>query len=293
MLNKQNTPEFIRLLAAMRVSYNCAKNVRTIRTAFTVLLAMLGIYCAYKNPQWKTYISLIGLLWILLRIKFQEFEKAKVKTGAIIQEQFDTRLFNLPWNIYLGNDEIGFEDIERLNRKFKGKQSDLTNWYVTLESKDHLYNVLLAQRMNLIWDADLRSTYSKLVKTLFYLYVFFLIVVGIKLNLSLTNFLLYLTIPSITLLNHLYETYKAHEKKALEIKKVEKHVNKILEKGNHSAINIVTCRQIQDMVFLKRTDPNLIPNILHRLKKKSLHKDSSHANKQYVDKNKSSSSNDV
>jgi hypothetical protein len=68
-------------------------------------------------------------------------------------------LFGLPW-VTGTRGEVSDVEIHRLAAKFQGSESKKRDWYVNVRDLPRAYAVMICQRQNLLWDADLRLRWS-------------------------------------------------------------------------------------------------------------------------------------
>jgi SMODS-associating 4TM effector domain len=265
MLEQQNSPENLELLAAMRHLYNCAKRIRTIRVIVNIVLALAAVFYASTDPQAKEWLALIGLVWLFVTRFLQEKEKNYTKTAATIQEEFDTNLFGIPWNRSLVGNKIPPEEIKKAAKRLKDNRNSLKNWYTGLNAPNKISNVLLAQRTNLIWDARRRKKYAFAVGFITATYFAFTIYLGW--NTSIKAYLLTILIPSLPILLHGFDTCKAHWSRANRCEQVGEKVLATFESNLKAPDpNILqTCREYQDFIYQKRCDTALVPNWWYKI----------------------------
>lgn len=87
MLEQQNSPENLELLAAMRHYYNRAKSLHRINVGISILLSLASIYLARWYPQAKEWIVGIAGFWLFCSWFFSYLEKQLTRIAATIQEQ--------------------------------------------------------------------------------------------------------------------------------------------------------------------------------------------------------------
>lgn len=118
---KQNKPESIRLLAAMRHLYGISKHIRLIRIVITIIFPIISVICANYFASAIPTIAILSAIWLILnRTWILELEKNIVRKAAKIQEEFDVALFQINWNDILVGEKVDPEYKIELNQKFKG-----------------------------------------------------------------------------------------------------------------------------------------------------------------------------
>ncbi|MFL2096293.1 S-4TM family putative pore-forming effector [Marinilactibacillus psychrotolerans] len=283
---KQNLPESIELLAAMRQVYNQAKVIRRIRLTITILFPILSVLSTqfFSNEVFFIFFSSIWL--ILNQTIVQKYEKNQIEHAAKIQESLDVNLFNVEWNEILIGDRPSHEDVLTLSKKFKGDKEKLKDWYQGLESKNHFENVLLAQRTNIVWDKKLRKFYSGLL--IFGLIFFLIIILSISffVDFSFRVFTISLLVPSLPLLLHLFQVATAHKQRYESLARIESKITKEeIEKVSNPMESTIAknCRQYQDYIYQKRCDINIIPNSVYWIKRNAYDRVAQSVNKKISD----------
>lgn len=278
---KQNEPESIRLLAAMRYLYGISKQIRLIRVGITTLLPVISVICANYFSFAIPTIAILSAVWLIFnRTLVQEIEKSIVRKAAKIQEEFDVDLFQINWNDTLVGEKLDPEYKVGLNQKFKGDRDKLKDWYQGLKATSHFSNVLLAQRTSIVWDMNLRKFYGNLLITVFILCLISFILIGFYLNVSVQTLILSLFIPSLPLLLHLIETAIVHKKRSYSLGVVSAKITNEISKSTSDNIKY-RCRQFQDFIYLNRCDINTVPEKIYWIKRITYDRLSKEVNEEY------------
>ncbi|MCB0541077.1 MAG: hypothetical protein KDE33_26455, partial [Bacteroidetes bacterium] len=124
--NYQNEAEFLRLLKGQRTAYSNAKNFQII-DVISIIIAIIPTILILRELDFANLIAVIGVFWTIVSIFSEIYRTNQTKTGAVIQEQFDTELFEIPWNSILVGTRIDIAKIIELSRKYK--KEDLQGWY--------------------------------------------------------------------------------------------------------------------------------------------------------------------
>ena len=115
-------------------------------------------------------LAVIGVFWTLLTIFSEIYRTKKSKVGAIIQEKFDSKLFELPKNGVLIDSTVDISKIIELSKQHDG--NGLSNWYSEEIKEDLPHNlaVLLCYKVNAIWGVSQRTRFinSLYIVTFFY-----------------------------------------------------------------------------------------------------------------------------
>ena len=260
--SEQNTADNLRLLVAQRHLYTRAKGLRRWRTFGSVGLAGVAPFILFFWPNLKSLMAFIGGFWTLIASLVGHAESKKKKEAATIQEQFDTELFELPWNHMLVGNKLTPELIHAATRDFKGSKNELRDWYSDPGSTPYPLNVLLCQRSNLVWDWRLRRHYGTAITVLTAVYFIFTIVFVIATKQTLLDYILGLFLPSLSAFLQGIEVAKAHFTTAKEQEDKEKESSSLWESGleNPDSVSQEDCRKIQDWIYLRRSTGPLVPD---------------------------------
>jgi len=267
---EQNTELNLQLLAAQRFFYSCAKNYRTLRTFFSIILAIVGPILFYYCSDYRSAIMIVGAAWALFsEIFLRHFERESLKMAAAIQEQFDVGLFDLPWNEILVDKKVTSELIQYANRKFSGNRENLKNWYADTSSFSYPLNVLLCQRSNIVWDWRLRRAYGYFISFCTILVFVGGILLGLILHINLFDYLTGIFIPQFAAIHLGFEVSKNQIAIANEKELKENILNSLVDKGleDSTTISQLLCRQIQDFIYCSRISGTLVPDFCYNLLK--------------------------
>ncbi|MDI9867553.1 S-4TM family putative pore-forming effector [Flectobacillus sp. DC10W] len=271
----QNRPELIRLLKAQRVAYTEAKKVQNFEwwVQITSLVSpLVGILLLPKIYEQSAIV--LTTIFTVLNIVTFILAKKRTSEGATIQEQFDIELFGLPWNSYLTKEKIDVDVIIKLSKKYT--KDDLKDWY----SKEIHQNirrkiaVLLCQKINLVWDNDLRA---KFINTIFWftiIYVLLFISYLIYIDKSFQSSLLLFVpiIPFIAYISINISNQKDILTKKLELKAKIKELFENFKTTSQEPTDD-DLRSIQNLIFQERNKPEKIHNWFYRLYKKDMEED--------------------
>jgi hypothetical protein len=277
LLQDQNTEPFVRLLRAQRIAYNVAKKYLIV-DFISILIALSPTILFLINfkevepnevsgmTKATAVIAVIGVIWTLLSIFAQTLMDRQTKVGAIIQDQFDTLLFNLDRNNILIESEIEISHIVELSEKYK--KDDLTDWY-SINIPTDIENdasVLLAYKCNAIYGKSLRKKYIYFIQFALFLYYGALICISLKNNTGTFDFVLLLA-PSIPALVFATLTIKAQKGIINTYDKINILVEQMFNeyKNNKLIPSKVKLRQIQDLFYIQRMVSNKVPTWFYRL----------------------------
>lgn len=265
---RQNNPNFIELLKAQRVAYSQCKKFQ-IFDVVSIIIAILFPLLTLKYPSYQNAINAFGVLWTASYLLTEVYRKNKTTQGAIIQEQFDTELYDIKWNEVLCKDKANIDTIQDLASKYS--KNDLHNWYSTkIDNKlPNEISILLCQRINFSWEISQRQKFVTFLSIIAILYYGIYIIIGFKNNVGFFDLLVMLS-PSISFLVYSVLnviSLRSHVKSKNE---TLKFIDRELENFKQSRATLPkteTLRQIQDVVFTERTVPEKVPDWFYRLNK--------------------------
>ncbi len=264
---RQNDNRLLKVLAAQRHVYAQVKLARLFRLLCT-LLASAGISVViFLQPDQivKLIAGGFGALLAITGFVLERFEPHWVKHAARLQEVFDTRLFNIPWNAVIAGSEPSPEEIEAEARSFSGNKAELHDWYGDVSGLSANTAVLLCQRTNVSWDGRSRRRYAILVAAATGLAVVMLLGVGVAHGASLLDWLLLLAVPCLSTV--LYGTKVSLDNFGLtkERDSLAKAIDAAVKEALRGAPPDTTrLRQFQDQVFLLRCKTTVVPDAWHK-----------------------------
>jgi len=268
IITRQNNPNLIKLLKAQRIAYSQCKRFQLFDIV-SIIIAILFPLLTLKLPDFQNTINAFGVLWTTAYLLTEVYRKNKTTQGAIIQEQFDTELFNLHWNEVLCKEKANIDTIQSLSNNYS--KNDLQNWYST-KIKNSLpmeIAVILCQRINFSWEISQRQKFVSFLSILALLYYGIYIVLGFNNNIGFFDLLVMLS-PSISFLVYSVLnviSLRSHVKSKNEtLKFIDKELDNYKQNRN-SIPSKETLRQIQDVIFTERTVPEKVPDWFYRLNK--------------------------
>lgn len=160
----QAKPEMVRLIWARDKTYQAAKHTQGWFVFWTAAVPAIGALTSGMWPGLKPALALISLLLLFLDVGLiDRLQKERLKRGAKLQEEFDTKAFGLPWNKFVAGDKVLPEDVtEAASAAMPAKrQKEIETWYEASVSRVPLaYGRLVCQRTNISYDSRLRRRYG-------------------------------------------------------------------------------------------------------------------------------------
>lgn len=190
----QNSASSLEFLKAASYYYGQAKSLAACQFTFAVPGALAASLVVAVYPDAKAWAVLYSIIVALADTLWLDRWQSKLKTmGAKAQEEFDTMLFNMSWRSLQAGPRLQPEDAAMANRRFRGSDSNLKNWYPSnAGGLDFPFNALACQRINVWWDSVIRRRFAGVVVIL--LVVVSVIIIGIGIATRQTTDRLILTV---------------------------------------------------------------------------------------------------
>lgn len=263
--NYQNEAEFLRLLKGQRTAYSNAKNFQII-DVISIIIAIIPTILILRELDFANLIAVIGVFWTIVSIFSEIYRTNQTKTGAVIQEQFDTELFEIPWNSILVGTRIDIAKIIELSRKYK--KEDLQGWYSKEINEDieHKIAVLLCYKENAIWGLLQRNKFIKFILIITILYYGVMILLSVYKNTGIYDLAVFLA-PSLPFLVYSSTTIKSQKEIVQSYKIINRVVDDLLERFQKDKIepDDTQLRQIQDLFYTQRIVPHKVPNWFYNI----------------------------
>jgi hypothetical protein len=270
---RQNTPEFIRLLRARSQTYRRAVQLQVVQLVLTVAVPVVSAILGLLVVEARPYVAALALAITLIDIAvLDRAMKRRLKTAALICEEFDCALLEMPWNRFAAGKRPSPEIISEADRTWPKGEEKLEDWYPPIVGSAPLHLArIVCQRTNLWYDATLRERYSNVLLIGAIAIVLCLCAAGLIANLSFTDFVVTIVAPSGPLLSWaLRDAIKQRETAdAQKIARDEAEALWELAIANHCADDECArrSREFQNTIFQRRVNnPLLFPMIYNRLR---------------------------
>ncbi|MBI1328395.1 MAG: hypothetical protein GC166_00675 [Alphaproteobacteria bacterium] len=272
---KQNSSDFQRLLRARQRKYYEARNFQVVRLISTVLTPFLAGLVAIFYSDLRPYTAAVSVILTVVDIAILDrLERTKVRVAALISEQFDCELLDMPWNAFVAGRMVDPEEIERASTLWKGDPSILLNWYPAAISRAPVALArIICQRSNLRFDSELRKQYSFLLLAFSSIVVLVLIAVAVVNELKFLDFVVTSIVPAAPILVWaVRERLRQNDTAAmvLNIKlEAEKFWDAAVTNAANSSVWLERSRAFQDAILLhRRSSPLIFPFIYDLMRSK-------------------------
>jgi hypothetical protein len=272
----QNQHDYLKLIAAYNQAYKRANALTLAQSVLQFGLAVavpaLGVVSWF--PLWGGVLFTLIVLLIDILV-LAPMIKGSRTLGAQLQELFDTRLLELPWQDGVAGDQPAPEIVEEKYRLFQlaHPTNDLTqfkNWYpVECGGLPLPYARFVFQRSNMYWDAELRQLYSLIPLTMLFLLPLAGITFALLMQWTLAQFMLLIVAPLLPAIRTLHKQYvDQHEAASLSqrtIRILNRNWNEAIHKSVTQDVLLIHARHIQDELFTRRQMVSRIPTWFYKI----------------------------
>lgn len=270
---RQNEPQLMQLLRARSETYRQATRILIIQLIVTVAVPVVSAVIGLIFPHVRPYVATIAIAVTLIDIAvLDRTMKRQLKTAALICEEFDCNLLEIPWNPFAAGKRPEHETITSAERDWPYGDDNLLNWYPAAVglAPMHLARIV-CQRTNLWYDAMLRERYGDLLLLTAVVIVIGLISAGLAANLPFADFVVTILAPCAPLLSWaLRDAFKQRD--AAEAQKTARsEADALWERAVSGSCAENECtrlsREFQNTIFQRRVaNPLILPFVYSRLR---------------------------
>jgi hypothetical protein len=262
---RQSRAENKMLLRARHRNYQAAKLTQGVIVTLSVLLPIFGVLVGSQHPQVRPYVALAGLVLLLLETALiDRRQKERIKRGAKLQEQFDTSVFDLPWNRFVAGARVEPEDVRGLSAKplAAAREKHFEAWYEPCVGSLPLHLArLVCQRTNISYDARLRRKYGDALLLVTLLFGIGLLFTGLSMSPKLPDLVMTLLLPFMPILTWALKERLQHANTALSLTNLGSEWDKIwaraLDGASETAVKNDS-RNLQDAIYQHRERSPLV-----------------------------------
>lgn len=260
----QAKPEMVRLIWARDKTYQAAKHTQGWFIFWTAAVPVIGALTSGLWPGLKPALALISLLLLFLDVGLiDRLQKERLKRGAKLQEEFDTRAFGLPWNKFVAGDKVFPEDVaEAASATMPAKrQKEIETWYEASVSRIPLaYGRLVCQRTNISYDSRLRRRYGNGLLIVTLALTIIALVAGVLLDPKLTDAVLGLAMVA-PMLSWAMREHRKQLDTSNSLQNLQSEFKTVWTKALEGASDEelkVGSRQLQDAIYQHRASAPLV-----------------------------------
>ncbi|TQC47109.1 hypothetical protein EEB14_22350 [Rhodococcus sp. WS4] len=263
----QNTERGQRFLRAQSRLYTEAKQIHDLRLALVSIAALVTAVVAVCMPDARAVVGAIGGIGLFAYSWLaSEREKRRRREAASVQEEFDTFVFQLPWNDFAA-DHVSPTLIAEAAARYRGDRT--RDWYPDTAPVIRPLDVLICQRSNLGWGASIHRLWAALLSGILAALVLCVLLAAWLLDLNLAATITALVLPMLGPVRELGEMIQANRVSADTKRQAE---TKVLSLWNRSmtddyAATEKDCRAVQDKILAIRQANAHIPDRLDQLRR--------------------------
>ena len=258
----QNTADRRRLVAAQSRSYSDAKRVFAVRISAVAALGLVSCVLSLLYPGGAAFIGGVGgTALLIISIIVRSLEKNLRGRAAAIQEEFDTQIFQIPWNKVQASHPSG-KDIALAADRYRGGRD--ANWYDPTDKTHRPFDILICQEANLGWGATMHWLWGWTLVSLTALAAVGIIAIQLVLSLPPDGFFLSLIAPFIALLKEAMEQIAANFETWRDKRAIESKIADCWRDGMDGlgAPSIEEIRSVQNRIFQFRLSNPFVPDWL-------------------------------
>ncbi len=264
---RQNTALFQVLFRAFTHHYRRANSWRTVRSVGTLVLALVAPVLTLVAPDLGVVLGAIAGGWVLAaRTILARLEDGNRRRAAVIHEQFDVELFDLPWNEGLVGKRVAPEDVADAADHVPEGALD---WYPDTDQVSWPMNVLLCQRGNAVWGRRTHTAYAGTLLGAAAAWFAIGVLSALGRDLSLATYLAGLFLPSQPAFLDALDFAQGHRRQASGKAEIETTADDLLkEDAGGAGVTVDACRLIQDQTFRLRACGPPVPGWFYRVRQK-------------------------
>lgn len=266
--NKQATDRGLLLQRAADGTHRRAYRIERVRIVVSVAFGLAAIV-ATTVPRAAPVIAIAGAAWALASLLIVGASQKETNIAAVIQQQFDTWLFNLSWESYAG-EGVADEELHRRARQATISEERLRTWYPDVSGFPEVYAVLACQRENLSWDWRIRRRWADVLVAVTGAWVALGLLIGLAGDLPVRTLCLRWYVPSASMLVLGLQLTKAHREVAGKKEQLATLVRSELETARpgdpdpaDEPVLRERCREVQRRIFELRRETARVPRSIY------------------------------
>lgn len=266
----------VRLLAAPKAIYSWAKMIFGFQLVLSgpviIVLSFLSIYDSIFVSITNAYSVLLSFLGVLF---FSENITKYKEMAASVQEEFDCRVFRIPWNRVMVSERLTPEQINGWSKNVienNEKKNKVLNWYKDFPEVFPYHAArIVAQKYNTNWDMDLRNSFSNTLNFVSYLLIIAILSISLINNMSVSG-LFQVLLPVLPMTILLVSFYDDNKKAIKNLGGLKNELDEAWSDILHSKRRVeeleYIARSVQDSIYLHRSSSPLIFDWFYDLKSK-------------------------
>ena len=190
--------------------------------------------------------------------------------SCTIQEQFDTYVFDIPWNQALGS-KVDAERIHELSDNFR-QNYEIADWYPDAPAVRPL-DVMICQRANVSYDIRLRTRWRWVAITFLTGWIVSGFCIGAVTSMTVSALLVTWFCPSCAAILLGYEIIHSQNRALRDRTSILPGIDRAIEFFKQDSTNarspaaVLMCRTFQDAIYDARKHSNRVPGWFYRLRR--------------------------
>ena len=268
---RQNKQWSMDRLVSQRLLYSYAKIVETWRLASMIVVVVLPLSGLSVELISQVAPAIIVFLWFVDQVALVPLADRIKKEAAIIQEDFDCFVLDIPWPEHRGVERPTQDRVNELARKVEKKASDrkcLEDWYGEDEiPAEELAARVHCQKVNCWWDGRLHKEW--IVSFFFVLLVIFGVCLWVATlgDVSLLEVVLFAT-AGLRLIAWLWMAIQAQLVSKRRMEKLHRYLSRADTQARQ--VNLCDVRLVQATIFEHRRSGPMVPDWFYFLRRKAI-----------------------
>ena len=163
-----------------------------VQVIVVVILAFFGAFVQSKDFSYGVTLAAL-FTWFIDQFVLKEIEEENKKEAAVIQEDFDCAVLDIPWPEHKRVKRPTKDRVNQLAvqaRRNPKIVKNLEDWYAPNSiPKDKALAQIHCQRINCWWDVNLRNRWQTLLKVSFWTFVITAILLAIVTGITVAKFI--------------------------------------------------------------------------------------------------------
>jgi len=284
----QMTPDLVKLIRARENTYGAAKWRQGLFVSASIILPVLSALLG-KCTDAKPFFAAAGLALLFLDVALLDrLQRERVKRGAKLQEEFDTKVMKLPWNRFVSGDKVSPEDVREasVTHLSPEREGEIQSWYENCIGDVPLHiGRLVCQRTNISYDQRLRRRYGGWLLSATTVAGGVLCLVALAMDPKLSQVILSFAVPFTPVLAWALRENRKQLDTAASLERLQTEFQKVWAEAMAGADREqleMRSRQLQDAIYQHRASAPLLFDWIYRCLRTKNEDEAHHAAQELV-----------
>lgn len=273
---RQDDPAHHRRLLAYSHDYTIAARWRGLRVGGNVALASVPFATVTFGVDTPVVLGAVSAGYLVIaRTALRSIEERAQQQAALVQERYDTSLFNVPWNSAVAGDPPSPDDVEAsaeafiASKRYRKQPIQYRRWYdVDLDGVPWPNDVLLCQRQSAVWSRMDHAAYATSLWIAFSVLTIAGMTFALVNSMSLSDALVLLFLPTAPAALDLIEKAQAHQREAAVRRSLERAIEREwIAAADGATVDVADLRRLQDASYLSRRTGPKVPQWFYELRR--------------------------